>query len=119
MSFTDFIDERMLISKNVLGTKEMKIKVVEVSDENAPSQWKFGDRVKVNKILITIKHLESQKVEEGELDIEEVEKKLTKERHYTSTNRWVPTKDIKNGYVINSRHTRLISDAAALDLIEF
>ena len=31
----------------------------------------------------------------------EVEKKLTKERHYTSTNRWVPTKEIKNGYVIN------------------
>ena len=26
MSFSDFIDERMLISKNVLGTKEMKIK---------------------------------------------------------------------------------------------
>ena len=119
MSFSDFIDERMLVSKNVLGTKEMKIKVVEVSDENAPSQWKFGDRVKVNKILITIKHLESQKVEEGELDIEEVEKKLTKERHYTSTNRWVPTKEIKNGYVINSRHTTLISDAAALDMIVF
>ena len=48
MSFSDFIDERMLVSKNVLGTKEMKIKVVEVSDETAPSQWKFGDRVKVN-----------------------------------------------------------------------
>ena len=119
MSFTDFIDERMLISKNVLGTKEMKIKVVEVSDETPPSQWKFGDRVKVNKILITIKHLETQKVEEGELDIEDVEKQLIKDRHYTSTNRWVPTKEIKNGYVINSRHTRLISDASALDLIQF
>ena len=119
MSFSDFIDERMLVSKNVLGTKEMKIKVVEVSDETAPSQWKFGDRVKVNKILITIKHLDSQKVEEGELDIEEVEKKLIVDRHYTSTNRWVPTKEIKNGYVINSRHTTLISDAAALDMIVF
>ena len=119
MSFSDFIDERMLISRDVLGKKEMKIKVLELSDETAPSQWKLGDRVKVNKILITIKHLESQKVEEGELDIEEVEKKLTKERHYTSTNRWVPTKEIKNGYVINSRHTTLISDAAALDMIVF
>ena len=119
MSFSDFIDERMLVSKNVLGTKEMKIKVVEVSDETAPSQWKFGDRVKVTKVMITIKHLESQKVEEGELDIEEVEKTLIKDRHYTSTNRWVPTKEIKNGYVINSRHTTLISDAAALDMIVF
>ena len=119
MSFENFIDERMLISRDALGKKEMKIKVLEVSDETAPSQWKFGDRVKINKILITIKHLESQEIEEGELDIEEVEKELVEKRHYTSTNRWVPTKDIKNGYVINSRHTRLISDAAALDLIQF
>ena len=63
--------------------------------------------------------METQKVEEGELDIEDVEKQLIKDRHYTSTNRWVPTKEIKNGYVINSRHTTLISDAAALDMIVF
>ena len=119
MSFENFIDERMLISRDALGKKEMKIKVLEVSDETAPSQWKFGDRVKINKILITIKHLEDQKVEEGELDKQAVEKELVEKRHYTSTNRWVPTKDIKNGYVVNSRHTPLISDAAALDLIIF
>ena len=76
MSFENFIDERMLISRDALGKKEMKIKVLEVSDETAPSQWKFGDRVKINKILITIKHLETQEVEEGELDIESVEKEL-------------------------------------------
>ena len=109
----------MLISRDALGKKEMKIKVLEVSDETAPSQWKFGDRVKINKILITIKHLETQEVEEGELDIESVDKELVEKRHYTSTNRWVPTKDIKNGYIVNSRHTPLISDAAALDLIIF
>ena len=119
MSFENFIDERMLISRDALGKKEMKIKVLEVSDETAPSQWKFGDRVKINKILITIKHLETQEVEEGELDIESVEKELVEKRHYTSTNRWVPTKEIKNGYIVNSRHTPLISDAAALDLIIF
>ena len=62
-NFSDFIDERMLISRDVLGKKEMKIKVLELSDETAPSQWKLGDRVKVNKILITIKHLESQEIE--------------------------------------------------------
>ena len=62
MSFSDFIDERMLISKNVLGTKEMKIKVIEVSDETTPMQWKFGDRVKVTKVMITIKHLEHKKL---------------------------------------------------------
>ena len=101
MSFSDFIDERMLISHDVLGKKEMKIKVLELSDETAPSQWKLGDRVKVNKILITIKHLETQEIEEGELDIEAVENELVEKRHYTSTNRWIPIKDIKNGYVIN------------------
>ena len=109
MSFSDFIDERMLISRDVLGKKEMKIKVLELSDETAPSQWKLGDRVKVNKILITIKHLESQEIEEGELDIETVENELIEKRHYTSTNRWIPTKDIKNGYVVNTRHTRSVS----------
>ena len=119
MEFQNFIDERILVSHDALGKKQMKIKVLEVSDESPPSQWKFGDRVKVKKILITIKHLESQKVEEGELDIEEVENKLIEDRHYTSTNRWVPTKEIKNGYVVNSRHTTLVSDAAALDMIVF
>ena len=96
MSFENFVDERMLVSRDALGKKEMNIKVLEVSDDTPPSQWKFGDRVKINKILITIKHLETQKVEEGELDIEFVENDLIEKRHYTSTNRWVPTKDIKN-----------------------
>ena len=119
MSFQDYVDERMLISHDVLGKKEMKIKVVEISDENAPSQWKLGDRVKINKILVTIKHIENQEVEEGEFDIEAMEKELAARSHYTSTNRWVPTKEIKNGYILNSRHTMLISDAAALDYIVF
>ena len=97
----------------------MKIKIFEVSDEIAPLTSKFGDRIKVNKIIITIKHLETQQIEEGEFDIESIERELAEKRHYTSTNRWVPTKDIKNGYVTNSRHTTLISDAAALDYIIF
>ena len=119
MSFSDFIDERMLISKNVLGTKEMKIKVMEVSDETTPLQWKFGDRVKVTKIIITIKHLETQKIEEGELDIEEVEKALVKDRHYTSSNRWVPTKEIKNGYVINSSACASLISVVCLEFITY
>jgi len=80
---------------------------------------KFGDRVKINKIIVTIKHLQTQQIEEGEFDIESIEKELTEKRHNTSSNRWVPTSEIKNGYVTNSRHTTLISDAAALDYITF
>ncbi len=97
----------------------MKIKILEVSDEIAPLTSKFGDRVKINKIIVTIKHLQTQQIEEGEFDIESIEKELIEKRHYTSTNRWVPTKDIRNGYVTNSRHTTLISDAMALDYIAF
>jgi len=117
----DFVDERSLISRDIFGKKEMKIKILEISDERqpTPSRWKFGSRVKVNKLLITIKHLDTQKVEEGEFDVEKIEKELIEKRHYTSTNRWVHVDDIKNGYVLNSRHTLLISDAHALDYISF
>ena len=119
ISFDDFIDERVLVSHNAFGNKEMKVKILEVSDEIAPLAGKFGDRVKINKIIITIKHLETQEIEEGEFDIESIERELIEKRHYTSTNRWVPANDIKNGYVTNSRHTTLISDAVALDYITF
>jgi len=117
--FEEFADERALISYDVFGNKQMKIKVLEVSDENPPSKWKFGDRVKISKIVVTVKHLISQEIEEGEFDIEAIERELAEKRHYTSTNRWVPTIDIKNGYVVSSRHTTLISDASALDYIVF
>ena len=118
-SFDDFIDERILVSHNAFGNKEMKVKILEVSDEIAPLAGKFGDRVKINKIIITIKHLETQEIEEGEFDIESIERELVEKRHYTSTNRWVPAEDIKNGYVTKSRHTTLISDAMALDYLIF
>ena len=118
-SFDEFIDERILVSHNAFADKEMKIKILEVSDEIAPLTTKFGNRVKINKIIVTIKHLQTQQIEEGEFDIESIERELIEKRHYTSTNRWVPTNDIKNGYVTNSRHTTLISDAVALDYITF
>jgi hypothetical protein len=119
MGIEEFVDERILISHDTFRKKVLKIKVLEVSDEVSPSQWKFGDRVKVNKIFVSIKHLETQQVEEGEFDIQSIEKELIEKRHYSSTNRWVPTTEIKNGYVVNSRHTSLISDASALGYIEF
>jgi len=119
ISFEEFTDERILISYDSTGNKQMKIKVLEVSDENTPSKWKFGDRVKISKILITIKHLDTQEVEEGELDIEAIEQEMAEKRHYTSTNRWILANDIKNGYVVGAYHTRLITDASALDYIIF
>ena len=119
ISFEEFTDERALISRDAFGKKQMKIKVLEVSDENPVMKWKFGDRVKITKILITVKHLTTQQVEEAEFDIEAIERELSEKRHYSSVNRWIPVEDIKNGYVVGSKHTRLISDAAALDYIIF
>lgn len=117
--FEEFVDERLLVSTDALGTKQMKIKVLDVSDEHPPVQWRFGDRIKITKILVTIKHLNSQEVEEGEFDIESIEREIAEKRHYSSTNRWIPAGDVKNGYVVGSRHTSLISDAVALDYIVF
>jgi len=119
ITFEEFTDERILISTDTFGKKQMKIKILEVSDEPAPLKWKLGDRVKVIKILVTIKHLTTQQVEESEFDIEAIERELAEKRHYTSTNRWIPVDFIKNGYVLKSYHTRLISDAHALDYIVF
>jgi len=118
-SFDKFVDESSLLSGDVFGRKQMKIKVLEVSDEVPSSIWKLGNRVKITKILVTIKHFDNQKVEEAEFDIEAIEKELVKKRKYTSSNRWVPTIDIKNGYVVGTRHMPLISDAVALDYITF
>ena len=119
ISFEEFTDERTLISYDAFGKKQMKIKVLEVSDEVPHLKWKLGDRVKITKILVTIKHLTTQQVEEAEFDIESIERELAEKRHYSSTNRWVPADYIKNGYVVSSHHTRLISDASALDYIVF
>ena len=117
MSFEDFVDERSLVSHDALGTKEIKIKLLEVEDEISDHNWKFGIRIKVKKILVTIKHLQTQQIEEGEFDLREIEKEMKEKRHYSSTNRWIQTTDVKNGYILSTRHTPLISDATALDYI--
>ena len=76
--------------------------------------------VKINDVVINLDDLDMKKLtHEQNRDIEEIERELSEKRHYTSTNRWIPTGDIKNGYVIGDKHTRLISDAAALDYIVF
>ncbi len=38
MSFDNFVDERMLVRRDALGKKEMKIKVLEVSDDTQKLQ---------------------------------------------------------------------------------
>ncbi len=78
---------------------------------------KYGDRILINKILLIIQNLETDEIEEKELDIEELEKRMKKERLFTSSNRWIPRSDIRNNFVVGNRHFFLLSDAISLDVI--
>jgi hypothetical protein len=117
MSYDRFVDERVLTSRDALNRFQIKIKLVEIDEGARDFSRRFGNRVLIRKILLTIKHTETQEVEERELNVEEVEKRMKKERLFSSTNRWVASTDIKNGYVVASKHLDLLADAIALDIV--
>ena len=71
----------------------------------------------VKKTLLTIKHILTEEIEERELDVEELEKRMRKERVFSSSNRWISPSEIKNGYILASRHLDLLADAIALDVV--
>ena len=73
----------------------------------------------INKILLIIQNLETDEIEEKELDIEELEKRMKKERLFSSSNRWVPRNEIRNNFIVGNRHFFLLSDAMSLDIISF
>ncbi len=118
MSYDRFIDERLLTSRDALNRMQIKIKLLEIDESARDLSRRFGDRILVRKILLTIKYTETQEVEERELDVEEVEKRMRKERLFSSTNRWVASTDIKNGYIVAAKHIDLLADAVALDIIK-
>jgi hypothetical protein len=117
MSYDRFIDERLLTSRDALNRLQIKIKITEIDENARDFSQRFGRRVLINKVLLTIKHTDTEEVEEKELDVQEIEKRMKKERQYSSTNRWLSSSDIKNGYVVASHHLDLLSDAIALDII--
>jgi hypothetical protein len=118
MSYDRFVDERLLTSRDALNRMQIKMKLVEIDEGARDFSQRFGRRVLVKKVLLTIKYTETQEVEEKELDIEEIEKRIRKERLYSSTNRWLAPGDIKNNYVVASKHLDLLADALALDIIK-
>jgi hypothetical protein len=117
MSYDRFIDERLLTSHDALNRLQIKIKVLELDENVRDFSQRFGRRVLVQKVLLTIKHNDTEQVEERELDVEEIEKRIRKERLFSSSNRWLSPNDIKNGYVVVSRHLDLLADAIALDIL--
>lgn len=118
MSYDRFVDERLLTSRDALNKLQIKMKLLEIDENARDFSRRFGQRVLVKKVLLTIKHTETEEVEEREMDIEEIEKRMKKERLFSSTNRWVAPTDIKNGYIVASKHIDLLADAVALDIIK-
>lgn len=119
MTFDRFVDDRLLTSRDALNKSQLKIKLVEIDESSRDFSQRFGQRVLVKKILVTIRYLETEQIEEVELDLQELESRIKRERLFSSSNRWVFPNEIKNSYVISSRHLDLLSDAIALDIISF
>ncbi|HKX81315.1 MAG TPA: hypothetical protein VJL54_03595 [Nitrososphaera sp.] len=117
MSYDRFVDERLLTSRDALNRLQIKIKLVEIDEGARDFSRRFGSRVLVKKILLTIKHTDTEEVEERELDVEQIEARMKKERLFSSSNRWLSSSDLKNGYVVATRHLDLLADAVALDII--
>ena len=117
MSYDRFVDERLLTSRDALNRLQIKVKLVEIDENARDFSHRFGRRVLVKKILLTIKHTQTEEVEEKELDVEQVESRMKKERLFSSSNRWISSSEIKNGYIVASRHLDLLADAIALDII--
>jgi NH3-dependent NAD+ synthetase len=119
LSYDRFVDERLLTSRDALNKYQMKIKLQDIDESARDYSQRFGNRILVRKIILMTKHNDTQEIEEIELDVEELEKRIRKERLYSSSNRWIAQNEIKNGYIVATRHLDLLSDAIALDVIVF
>jgi NH3-dependent NAD+ synthetase len=119
LAYERFVDDRLLTSRDALNRTQIKIKLVEIDEAARDFSQRFGNRVLVRKILLTMRLTQTEEIEEKELNIEEIEQRIRKERLFSSSNRWVARGEIKNGYIVASRHLDLLSDAIALDILAF
>ena len=117
MSYDRFIDDRLMTSRDALNKIQIKIKLLSIDENARDYSQRFGGRILVKKVLLTIKHIDAEEIEEKELDVEELEKRIKKERLFSSSNRWISPSEIKNGYIVASRHLDLLADAIALDIV--
>jgi NH3-dependent NAD+ synthetase len=117
MSYDRFVDDRLLTSRDALNKLQIKVKLIEIDENARDYSQRFGRRILIKKVLLTIKHNETQEIEEREIDLEELEARMRKERLFSSSNRWVSPTEIKNGFIVASKHLELLADAIALDII--
>ena len=119
MSDDRFVDDRLLTSRDALNKVQLRIKLMEIDEGARDFSQRYGQRILIKKVLLTIKHSDTEEIEEKEMDIEDIESRMKRERLFSSTNRWVAPSEIKNGYIVASRHIDLLADAIALDIISF
>ena len=119
MSYDRFVDDRLLTSRDALNKVQLRIKLMEIDEGARDFSQRYGQRILIKKVLLTIKHSDTEEIEEKEMDIEDIESRMKRERLFSSTNRWVAPSEIKNGYIVASRHIDLLADAIALDIISF
>jgi hypothetical protein len=119
MSYERFVDDRLLTSRDALNKVQIKIKLIEIDENARDYSQRYGQRILVKKILLSIKRIDTEEFEEKELDVEELESRMRKERLFTSSNRWIFPSEIKNSYVIANKHLDLLADAISLDVISF
>jgi hypothetical protein len=119
LAYERFVDDKLLTSRDALNKIHLKVKLLEIDDMARDFSQRFGNRVLVRRILLTTRTIETEEIQERELDIDALEKRLMKERLFSSSNRWVARSEIKNGYIVASRHLDLLADAIALDILTF
>jgi hypothetical protein len=119
MSYDRFVDDRLLTSRDALNKVQLRIKLMEIDEGARDFSQRYGQRILIKKVLLTIKHSDTEEIEEKEMDIEDIESRMKRERLFSSTNRWVAHSEIKNGYIVANRHIDLLADAIALDIISF
>src|SRR6266487_1515896 len=114
MSYDRFVDDRLLTSRDALNRVQLRIKLMEIDEGARDFSQRYGQRILIKKVLLTIKHSDTEEIEEKDM-----ESRMKRERLFSSTNRWVAPSEIKNGYIVASRHIDLLADAIALDIISF
>jgi len=118
MSYKSYTDERLITSRDALNRWEFKLKLLEIEEGVMdPVAFKYGSRVLVKKILAIIKNLRTGEVEEKELDLTNIEQEIKARRTYSTSNRWVFSTEIKNGYIVSWKHVDLLANAIALDYV--
>ena len=59
MSSDRFVDDRLLTSRDALNKSQLKIKLVDIDGNARDYSQRFGQRVLVKKILVTIRYLDT------------------------------------------------------------